>query len=79
MKKAAKKPELPVLAIGIMGRRKDAPAADEAKKEDGRAGVLADLAGEMRSAKSDQAFAEALEAFIMACDEGEGAEDNGDY
>lgn len=70
MKKPEKKAALPLLAVGIMGRRKDAPPKEEPDEEgeDDTGAVLADLAGEMRSAESDQAFAEALKAFIKACE-----------
>jgi hypothetical protein len=70
MKDPKKKAALPLLAVGIMGRRKDAPPKEEPESEDEDDGsaVLADLAGEMRSAESDQAFAEALKAFIHACE-----------
>ena len=70
MKKPEKKSALPLLVVGIMGRRKDAPPKEELDEEgeDDTGAVLADLAGEMRSAESDQAFAEALKAFIKACE-----------
>lgn len=60
------KAPIPVLAVGIMGRRKDAAIGDEDKGGEDAGGMLADIAAEIRSAKSDEAYAEALAAFVRA-------------
>lgn len=60
------KAPVPVLAVGIMGRRKDAAIGDEDKGGEDAGGMLADIAAEIRAAKSDEAYAEALAAFVRA-------------